>query len=359
MVVRLAVMGLGNVSLYVFSLLSSVVFLVLGAAATTQAVRHSRTVGGTLRAAALAAVASFAWLRVINNGAHVVRAYVGMADVMKHLLFVVPLAFAFSAFSVIIFLWLRIAHVIKSDVPPRVKWFFGLSNGAVWLMVAISVVLHFSYKGHRNEFIVIGWTNTMLALCFIGGGLAFATFGGLVMAQFRSVRGTGAAASSPRVSAALRRVATLMGVCCGCFAVSCCILLYEGTHLIRTGTFVDADGEYTTTPLLEWLLFVGQTLPQCALVYVLWRGPFTCMCRPSDVGGRKSRGSLMRPPTSSSSAGSTARKSGTALRNDGDSDEAAVRVPLLGIAADVSSAFRSNNSHRRGAVEQTNPVGVV
>ena len=100
-------MGVGNVSLYVFSLLSSVVFLVLGAAATTQAVRHSRTVGGTLRAAALAAVASFAWLRVINNGAHVVRAYVGMADVMKHLLFVVPLAFAFSAFSVIIFLWFR------------------------------------------------------------------------------------------------------------------------------------------------------------------------------------------------------------------------------------------------------------
>lgn len=330
-----AMAGLGNVQLYAFSCVSTLFFLVLAAVACLQAVRHGRARGGTLRSSALAAVAGFACLRGVNNGMHVIREYVGMEGVWKHLLFVLPLALAFYAFSVIIFLWFRIANVVRRDVRRSVVARFAAANLAVLAMTLVSIICHFAYKGDPDEFRVIGWTNTGLAVVFILGGLAFAAYGARVVLLVHSSGARTTSAGKRRTSSALRRVAALMCVCVACFLLACVILLYEGITLITTGSFVAPDGEYTTTAPLEWLLFIGQSLPQAALVFVLWR---------SHAGQSTTAGGASHSRSSTGSRGSRTKagRSGSASSvqvSDASEGEGGTQVPLLGIAAHVSSQW--------------------
>lgn len=395
---------LGNPSLYIFSVVSCLTYAALCAASSVQARRHGVVKGGAVRACALGCVAAFAGLRTLNSGAHVVRLYVDMPGVFKHLLFVLPLALAFTAFSAVVrcaasiasrhhhllanrlatrapvsaptvaqvFVWYRIAAVVVSSVPRRVRMAFLVSNALVYVMTLISVALHFAFKGDADEFRVIGWTNVVLAALFIGGSAAFGAAGYGVLAVVRrsgqatAGGGSGRSAAQMRASRALRRVATLMVVCILCFIVSCLILLGEGIVLVDTGSFVAPDGEYTTTDMAEWTLFVVQTLPQAALVMILWRGELAlCACcrrcftsprcpRPPRLTQRKYRTTQGRGVPGDSKEVSEGVE-GASIDEGDDSEE---DRPLLGIAAEISTSvlLSSSGDADDGWVRRRNPL---
>lgn len=349
---------LGNAPLYAFSCASFVMLAALAAVSVLQCSRHRRQqpsrpggAKGGLQLFALAGVMGFTTLRAFNSLAHVARFYVDMPNFVKHSLFVIPLALAFSAFSVVIFLWFRIANIVRRRVSQSTIVVFGASNAFVYAMVVVSIVCHFVFQGAVNEFRVVGWTNTALAALFVVGGAAFGVYGARVVVVVRSTLGPVEASRSQmhqRKVAALRRVSMLMSACLFCFGISCIILVYEGVTLITTGSFVAADGEYTTTPALEWLLFLGQTVPQAVLVFVLWKSP----SKKTQPASRVSSQGMSRASSSSRSSRQGQQSSGSGAT--GGPEPEGLTVPLLGIAnrsADVQFGRAVGELH-----DSVNPV---
>lgn len=152
--------------------------------------RRTATALAYKRAAALALVFAFAACRTINGGAHVVRGYVAMPDLLKHVLFIFPLGFLFSSYSLVIYFWLKILGSLKRHLPRWVISLFAVSNVVVYSGLCASVLVQNELHHTESEFRAIGWTNITLATAFLAGVVVFATFGRSV---YVAVRGPAAA----------------------------------------------------------------------------------------------------------------------------------------------------------------------
>eukprot|EP00771_Trimastix_marina_P001458 gnl/Trimastix_PCT/2531.p1 GENE.gnl/Trimastix_PCT/2531~~gnl/Trimastix_PCT/2531.p1 ORF type:complete len:339 (+),score=37.75 gnl/Trimastix_PCT/2531:77-1093(+) len=252
----------------------------------------------------LGRIALFALLRCIDSLLHIGGWYISSPDLLRHLLFILPLTCLFSAYFSTVISWHSIVLQLKGDICKKRSSLMVteiIFNIAVLALTATSIILHQTILD-SNRLRVIGATN--LALCLLSLiALVYyiVTASAFLVLLHRHQRNFTHMVGKYRplfVKILFVSVCSSLG-----FLAFTALFTYEGIHLVIHGFFLVFQHGYTTTPALLFTHLIATILPPCALMVCYTRIETLCEKKrtAASLKGRHPRG--CKPPPQALSSG--------------------------------------------------------
>ncbi|KAG9394943.1 hypothetical protein J8273_0151 [Carpediemonas membranifera] len=222
----------------------------------------------------------FALLRFINSFLHCVRFYQPIPNVLKHLLFIIPICLLFVAYSLVIHVWHSFLYnTIHLTLAKSHKMALVLNIAfnvvIIGLLIADTVAyLITSYGMDRMDYQLrcVGASNILTAAVYYTMTIVYLFYGVRLLLILRR--------SVANLRMVVFRIALITGAGSTFFVMFATFMLTEGSYLLYTGRFYYtycvvywSYCEYVTYWYLELLYIVLQIIPAAMILMLFVKTP--------------------------------------------------------------------------------------